>query len=181
MSVKITHDGLRDLFDAVKKLTQTQVLVGIPESANTRDGEDIGNAALGYIHEFGAPEANIPARPFLVPAIESMQDKVITRLRRAGVAALDGKPQEMQNQFNRLGLEAVKVVKDKLEDGPFVPLAESTKRARLTRTKAYQNASLKTRQKMMKNFLGDPEGIRPLIDMGKMRDAVTYVIVKKAR
>lgn len=59
MTVKVRVDKAREVFAAIRKLTKTEVLVGIPGDGKERDpgeGEPITNAELGYIHEFGSPK-----------------------------------------------------------------------------------------------------------------------------
>lgn len=68
-----------------------QVLVGIPDSNATRTGGPISNATLGYIHEFGAPEASGPPRPFLIPGVEASLGDVEPYLGDAAEAALEGR------------------------------------------------------------------------------------------
>src|ERR1019366_6299725 len=94
MGVKVTVDKTDDMMRAVKLLTTRRVLIGIPDVNAARepsadDPSPINNAALGYIHEFGSPINNIPARPFLVPGVASIKDQAIARLKKAAQAALD--------------------------------------------------------------------------------------------
>lgn len=164
MTVRITEDRVADVLKAIRVLTSKEVLVGVPEENATRDpvpgeeGEPVSNAALGYIHEFGAPEANIPARPFLFPAIEGMKDEIVSRLRRAGETALAGDLTKLDAQFTALGLRAVSAVQRKMVEGPFAPLSPVTIAARERRGVTRTN---------------------PLIDTGALRQAISHVVVKK--
>lgn len=156
--VFMLKDGLPKLLKGLHQLPKRGVLVGIPAAKGPRDeGDPVNNAALGYIHEFGAPEANIPARPFLIPGVRSATDRVAISFRRAGEAALSGNNEKAEASINAAGMAAVASVQRRLTDGPFVPLAETTLAARrrrgVTRTK-------------------------PLIDTGQLRRAVTYVLRK---
>lgn len=60
-----------------------EVLIGIPMSTTERPDGEITNAELGYIHEYGAPEANIPARPFLIPGVESVKGKALELMKKS--------------------------------------------------------------------------------------------------
>ena len=55
-----------DILKALKAIGKKDVLVGIPESEHVRDGEDIGNAAIGFINENRSPPRHIPATQPLV-------------------------------------------------------------------------------------------------------------------
>ena len=182
MGVKITKDNVALLMKAIKTLTASEVLVGVPERKTEREDEDgkaaeITNAALAYIHEFGAPEKNIPPRPFLAPGVESIKDQIAERLGKAAGLVLDGQFGEAKRGLQDVGRMAEDAVKRKITDGPFVPIKESTKRARLERRQAYKNASEKRKRKMMAAYLaGD---FSPLIDTGALRASITHVIRKK--
>ena len=155
---KITVDKLNDLLEATKLLTQTEVMVGIPSVNAGRKDTPINNATIGYIHEHGAPEANIPARPWLGPGVEAAKDQLTKIFREAGKAAYNGRQDLVIRQLNVAGLTAQVSVQKKLREGPFVPLAPATiarRRARgVTRTK-------------------------PLIDTGQLLQSVTYVLRKR--
>src|SRR5882724_12416208 len=73
LTVDVTVDKVKEVQLAIRALANTRVMVGIPSDKAARKGK-INNAQLGYIHEFGAPEVNIPPRPFLVPGVQGAQD-----------------------------------------------------------------------------------------------------------
>ncbi len=179
MGVKIVKDTSKEILARLKSL-KSAVLVGIPAANAAREAEDgepppaIDNAALGYVMEFGSPANNIPPRPFLVPGVEDAKDKIVAGLRRAVVAALAGDREKMVGALNRVGLAAQKSVQAKMTEGPFAPLAEETKAARLRRKAAYKNAGEKRRANMMAKYLaGD---FTPLVDTGQLRNSITYVV-----
>lgn len=129
-----------------------EVLIGIPMSTTERPDGEITNAELGYIHEYGAPEANIPARPFLIPGVESVKGKALELMKKAIIADLENKPKLRDKILNQIGLMCAAAVKDKIDTGPFTPLAPSTVRARKDKT------------------------AQPLIDTGNLQNSITYVI-----
>jgi phage gpG-like protein len=158
MPVTVTKDITKDIAAATRKLAATRVMVGIPAiKAGRDDGEPINNAELGYIHENGAPEAHIPARPFLMPGINNKVEVITDQLEAAGRAALEGNAISMNRYLNAAGLVGADAVKRKITTGPFVPLAESTLAARRRRGRT---------------------GTKPLLDTGQLRAAITYVIRK---
>ncbi len=154
MTVTITKDIAADVLRRVRDLTAKRVLVGIPQAENARDdGSPIGNAAIGFIQEHGDPEHNLPARPFLVPGVESVHDKSIARLRKAGEAALLGG--DPVPQMTAAGFEAEASVKNLIADVIPPPLAP--------RTLAERKAA---------GFKGET----PLIRTGELRNSITHVI-----
>lgn len=157
----VTQDRVDQMLASVQSLVQKELLVGIPAATAPRtpeEGEEpIDNATLGYIHEFGAPAANIPARPFLIPGLQSARDPIAKRLQRAAEAALDGRTDDVDAQYDAAGLIAQNAVRRRITDGPFIPLKPAT---------------LAARKRRRPPRLGE----RPLNDTGQLRRSVTYVV-----
>ncbi|MGO4738642.1 hypothetical protein AB4099_18990 [Bosea sp. 2KB_26] len=158
MSLKVTKDRVPDLLRAVRDLTKSEVLVGIPDAEAGREDGPISNAEIGYLMETGSPSQNIPERPFLVPGVESARERIEKRMRSAGEAALAGRRDDVSTAFEKAGIEASSAVKAKISDGPFTPLSPKTLAKRRARGRA---------------------GEKPLIDTGQLRRAITYVVRKK--
>lgn len=160
MSIQTTVDGVAALMKALHALTGRDILVGIPSTATARKepGEKADNAMLGYIHEFGAPAANIPARPFLVPGVEAAAMQVTQRLRNAAAAALVGDAVRVNQQMVGAGMAAASSVKNRINDGITPALSEHTLAAR--KAKGYK-------------------GTKPLVRTGQLRNSITYVIRNK--
>lgn len=150
-----TKSGIAEALKAIKRMSQRHVLVGIPGDAEPRKGDEPTNPQLGYIHEFGAPEENIPARPFLIPGVTAVKEDVVNRYRGAAKAALRGKVDAIEHAHDAVGLIAQNSVRKRINTGPFVPLAPMT----------IANRKAKGRK-----------GIKPLIDTGQLRNSLTYVI-----
>ena len=176
MSVSVSKDITSEILARVQELTSKRVLVGIPEDASARPDGEVGNALIGYVQENGCPELNIPARPFLVPGVASVQDKAVRRLESAGKAALEGNAAGAMNQLNAIGLEASAAVKDKMDTGPFTPLADSTLRGRVRRRGGSQVGA---KEELESRAAGNPPGTdlaQPLIDTGDLQNHITYVV-----
>jgi len=164
----IVKDNSAKIDAAMKQLVETQVLVGVPAAKATRSPDDehgasqeINNAALAYIHENGAPEVGIPARPFMTPGVESVKAKIVKGMANAARAVLDGAtPQDINNRLNAVGLLAATAIKDKISEGQFEPLKPATLAAR-------RRAGI--------------SGDAPLIAKGYLKDAITYVIRKRGK
>jgi hypothetical protein len=149
----IVKDRVDDILAAVRALGAQDVKVGFTETTGNRGGDGLNNPTLAYIHEYGAPEANIPERPFLVVGVESALPAVTKVMKDGAKAALTGRDTAKQT-LNTVGLVAQGAVQKKIVDGPFVPNAPGTVQRK--------------------------GSDRPLIDTGALRQAVSYVIEDKA-
>jgi hypothetical protein len=148
----IVKDRVDDILAAVRDLGARDVKVGFPESTGSRGGDDLNNPTLAYIHEYGAPEAGIPERPFLVVGVESALPTITKVMKDGAKAALTGRNTAGQT-LNRVGLVAQGAVQKKIVNGPFAPNAPGTVQRK--------------------------GSDRPLIDTGALRQAVSYVIEDK--
>lgn len=168
MKITSTKDSLAKVMASVKTLTKSEVLIGIPnanaarsaeeEAEKKASGEPLTNAELGYVHEFGVPEKNIPARPFLVPGVASVKDRVAKVLGNGARKALSGEAGAAEAALTKAGLIAETAVKQKIDEGPFVPLAPVTLAQRQYRGRT---------------------GEKPLIDTAQMQRSVTHVVRPK--
>lgn len=167
MTVTITKDRVLEMLRSVRGLTRNEVLIGVPDSNAERavDPENptpLSNAAIGYLMETGAPERNLPARPFLVPGVTEAAPALVERLKKAGNAAIlsPGGKQTVDQAMHAVGLLGQNAVRGKITEGPFVPLAEMTLAMRRARGRT---------------------GTKPLIDTGQLRNSVTYVVRPKGK
>jgi len=177
---EVIIDKTLEVFEAILELAAHKVMVGIPSENADRHEGGITSAQLGYIHEFGAPEKNIPARPFLVPGVKSVQKEINEGFKKAGELAMDGKKESVMRQLHRIGLLAQNAVRKKISEGIPPPLAPSTIAGRIRRIKGKKrrgkiDAAIAAGTPMSKQ--GGAEGIfTPLIITGQLMRAVTYVI-----
>ena len=166
MPVIKAKDATKVVLERVKALTKSEVLVGIPDANAARTdeeeaakkGEPITNAGLGYVHEFGLPEKNIPARPFLVPGVADVKDRVAKVLGTAVKKALSGDHEAGEVALTKVGLIAETSVKSRIDEGPFAPLSPVTLAQRKRRGRT---------------------GEKPLIDTAQMQRSVTHVVRPK--
>ena len=155
--VETVIDRVDQQLKSVAFLTKTKVMVGIPSNTNAHNGP-MNNAAIGYIQHFGSPAQNIPARPWLCPAVNAMQDKAAAMLEKAACLVFDGKTEEAENALNALGLLAVAEIQKYIVSSPFKPLASST----LARRKRLGHTSTK-----------------PLLDTYSFWRSISYVVRKQ--
>ena len=177
-SVVIKTDKLAAVVKSITALTGKDVLIGIPDASTDRRPDEVEhgpmtNATLGYIHEFGSPAANIPARPFLIPGVQDAADKYEARLKKAATLALDGNLSGVDAELNKAGMQAASSVKAKINSGDFIPLAEATLRARARRGRQGAQAELDSRKA---GNAPNNDNAKPLIDTGQLRNSITYVV-----
>ena len=192
--LKVVADHLADLQATLLLLTEREVLVGFPEDTTARQEDlaatikgkpqlgaeaEITNAALGYIHDKGMPEQNIPARPFMIPGMSDATPAAIKHLtwtakqvllRRGATAVLQG--------FERTGLAVQAAIRRKINEGIPPPLADATLRDRARKGRKGAKQELANRDA---GLPPSTDLAKPLIDTGQLRNAVNYVIRRRTR
>jgi hypothetical protein len=179
-------DNFKKLTQSVEALTNTVVMVGVPGDKGGRKEGEISNVDLALIHDRGAPEAGIPARPFMEPGIKAVKGQIVTEFQNAGKAILSGgkfgSAKSVEGYLNRIGLICVRSIRAVITAGIAPELAPSTIRGRINRIKG------KARRKKIAAELasGTPasrqngeEGVfLPLVLSGQLRNSITYVLRK---
>jgi hypothetical protein len=177
--IKIKADTLADLKQAINLLAAHEVLVGFPEATTKRDKTadetgEITNASLGYIHDTGMPEQNIPARPFMQPGMESAADAAANLLGRMAKRVLVSKSSaDVDAGFHRVGLTVQAALKRKINEGIPPPLADATIEARARRGRKGAKLEIKRRAA---GEAPSTQFAKPLIDTSQLRNAINYVI-----
>lgn len=108
-------------------------------------------SAYAVHHEFGAPAANIPARPFIRPTFEENRDRYLGSMKWSIARVLHGS-RKLEGELDRIG----RIVADDIK-------------MRIASTDSPANAEATIRKKGFDD---------PLIDSHTMVDAVTVKIVK---
>lgn len=189
MTMKVTKDDVGKVLASIQRLVGQEVLVGIPATTTERSegepGEPINNAQLGYIHEYGSPKANIPARPFLEPGVEDQRESIGNHLQKAASSALKGDDGKLDAELNAAGLIAQAGARNRITSSNYEPLSPSTIR---NRRKSRNTQSMRAEEQnyldMVANGASPAQaqadaGIQPLINTGQLRNSITYVIRKK--
>ena len=180
-NLQLKRDDLDKLMRSVRELAQREILVGFPMETTEREpepGEDstpITNAALGYIHNTGMPEQNIPQREFMESGLAEVRDQITDSLSHvARDVVVSGKGSEAVDQgLHRTGMIAELALKKKINEGIPPPLAESTLKERAKRGRKGAKKELQRRRDGE-----DPstQFAKPLIDTAQLRNAIKYVI-----
>ncbi|HCI6965401.1 TPA: hypothetical protein ACQZI0_005027 [Klebsiella pneumoniae] len=159
----IREDNYSSVLDALKQLSGTDVLVGIP-AGPPRDDTPLSNAEIGYLQSTGATVeidaevVTLPPRPFLDMGIEDSRDKTTERLKLAAQAALEGNAGVAEQHLEAAGQIASSASKAIIGSGDrLTPLSE------------------KTKAKRRKNG----QDFKPLYDTHSLMDSITYIVRKK--
>jgi hypothetical protein len=183
--VSIVKDKVPLVFKQLSELLGSDVLVGIPESTATRASGELNNATIGYLMESGAPGANIPARPFLVPGVRKAAPAALAQLRKAAIAALSVEHAGSPEQYlTAAGLLAVASVKREITTGDFVPLKPATIRNRLRQRGTLSRRAAEALYAELIRSGESPAaaqaaaGIRPLINTAQLLNSITFVVRK---
>lgn len=166
----------------IRGLIKKEVLVGVPSDRSERkEGEPVNNAEIGYINEFGSPEANIPPRPHVIPGIRSATDKIADALKSGVVGSLKGDPEAGMQALTKAGIIGENAIKAKITAGLMPRLSPRTIEARHAR----RGTKMRKGEKEYFQLLADGKtpgeaqaatGIKALIDTGEYRRAITHVI-----
>lgn len=160
MALKVVGAGFPLVVRAVLAMSRERVLIGIPADgpARTPDPDEPNppsNAQIAYVMETGSPVRNIPARPFLMPGIANAQPAAIAEMKKAAVAALKdvaalkttaSNGGAIRDGLERVGQIGAAAVRQKMIDGPFVPLAGYTVAKRLKKGRNYDTPLIDTTQ-----------------------------------
>ena len=172
---KMVKNNLPKLMLAFATITKHELLVGVPADSTARDAGSMNNATLAYIHDNGAPEANIPARPFMRPGIKKVERDITLQFKTAASKAMQGEDVVLR-YMHRAGLIAQNSIRNTINEGIPPPLAESTLRGRARRNMKGSKAELASRA------AGNAPSIdttTPLVVTGGLRNSITYVVREK--
>jgi|SRR5215471_3641804 len=185
-TLRVETDRTDQLERTVEMLSRVEILVGIPSDADqphfveggaraggnrterrqqTEPGGIQSNATLGYIHEHGAPSANIPARPWLGPGVEESRQQWVDYMRQAASAAMsltNDSQGLMERGLHAAGMTAVSSTKRRIVDGLQPELSQVTIDRRRARTPSRQARSA--------------DDTTPLVDTAQMLNSISYVI-----
>jgi hypothetical protein len=190
--VNIKGKGFAEIQESMERLLTSEVLVGFPEDGTPRDkeedekGEPPTNAVLGYIHDNGAPEVNIPARPFMQPGIMAVENELADLLGKTMKAILKGGGDDMvELGLTRVGFKAMNSIKRTINAGVPPPLSDATLINRMRKGRRDGAGARKgAARELDRRWDGQAPSVefaKPLVDTGQLRNAVTYVIRPKKR
>ena len=133
----------KDVFRRLKNIQNATLQIGWFD-AKYEDGTPVSTVAM--IQEFGAPEKNIPPRPFMRPAkMEHAQEW--KELFQKGAKAIHNGRKTEEDVLNELGDQIIAYIRSAIMDVHFPPLKEQTLKAR-RRKGNYSDKPLRDTKKM---------------------------------
>ena len=133
----------KDVFKNLKKIENATLQIGWFD-AKYEDGTPVSLVAM--VHEFGAPEKNIPPRPFMRPAKMEHAQEWKDQFAKAAKNLHKGRKSE-EDIMNKLGDQIISDIRQAIMDVHFPPLKEKTLKAR-RRKGNYSNKPLIDTQRM---------------------------------
>lgn len=136
MDIQVKFDyekALKEFNQAVKKLeelAQRKVIIKIDEQA-IYDKTGVKVEAVAFYMEYGRDELNVhyPARPFWRNTLMKYEDRIQSRFKANMQAVLDDKISAYRC-YEDLGKQFKQYLIAVIKEGNFIPLAESTLKAR---------------------------------------------------
>lgn len=166
---KLTPEGEK-FYAELKKLTESEVFIGYQagkESYQTEDGREVDMAQIAAFNEFGTK--HIPSRPFLRKSYDENKDKIAGMSEVLSKQLAEGGTAE--KCLKQMGAFGVSLVQEKIRDGNFQKNSDIT-----------LNGGWIYHKESGKSFYIKGKGeksTKPLIDTGRLRQSVHYVIKKK--
>lgn len=155
MSVRVVDRGADALIARMRALrsSKAQVRVGVLSDAPKKEREGAtGKYSLlevAAVHEFGAPEAGIPARSFIRATVDERAED-IARLQRVLLAQVVEGKIELKPALDALGAKVAGWCQQRIAAGISPPLSPET--------------------------IARKKSSTPLVDTGQLRSAITWTV-----
>lgn len=165
-TLTVTKDFTKDFMEIVARYKSDNVVVGIPADEDDRkEGDEIGNAGILAINEFGSPANNIPARPVMRNGIKNAQEAIADEFKQAVGETLEKGLRALPEHFERIGIIASNSIKKAIRDQDFEGGGPDNE--------GPAESTLKARQ-----YIGSKgfKGTKSLIVTAQMLNAITYVV-----
>ena len=193
MTVTLVKDNIGKIRQAVTELTRARVYVGIPGDAAPRRAEGgktpPTNAVIGYAMEFGLPDKNVPARPFLFPGVKDAEWQIADLMKEGLDLAMSGDAGAPKRTLEQVGTVGFKAVRERIRSNVPPPLALGTIEARARRgtskdikrrgrkgAKQYLKLLAEGTPQAVLEDLGENALVKTLQDTGQLLNSVTYVV-----
>lgn len=166
-SLKRNQKLLKEFKKRVVKIDNSPAVhVGLLSDGKPRsDDSSYTNAEIGAVHEYGAPDAGIPQRPWLRPAIRKNQQAYADLIQDGMRKELQGVP-ALSKALKLVGVKAVADVKLFVTAGDQIPPPNAP-------------ATLKAKEAKGKSKTG--KGARTLVDTSQMINGVNFKLVEPGK
>jgi len=126
MTVKIIDKGWNNIISKMNNCDEIYSKVGYPiEKQEKHKKSGLSVLQIAAIHEFGAPNRNVPIRAHVRTAFDENLNNLQKRAGEELGAVIDGKRTPAE-AIKRLGEKHTSDIKLKIKNGPFVPLSPLT-------------------------------------------------------
>jgi len=168
VTVRVTDvdHGYDALVRDMRKLRASRVLVGILQDKGGEMDDEGGITLVGYasVNEFGSEDGRVPERSFLRSTVDRNKNEYADEIKVVLGSSVDrvikgsqgGMLKEIERGLGRLGLRAVRDVKDTIRDLRDPPNAPST---------------------LERKYPGE----NPLIETGRMRQSIDHKVEMSVR
>lgn len=165
-TLRVTTDFTNQFNRIIGQFKSDAVLVGVPESdterkSDSKSKQEINNATLLAINNYGSPANNIPARPVMQIGIKNVQDQVAALFAKTATEALTKGEAALDTGYNRIGIVASSSIKKVINSQEGI--------------EAPSQSTLKSRERA--GFSGN----KALIVTGQLRNSITYVVNNDGR
>ena len=158
-AMKRIRGASKNLQQMIEAVSTAEIKVGFfAHSQHETDKGPVPTASIAAVQELGSIKRNIPARPFLNPALDEKRDENVRLMLDAAKDALNGG--SISANLEKIGGKLVGDVKTKITEITQPPLKQSTIAARARRHS--------------KGIASD----KPLVDTRQMLRAVTFEVVE---
>lgn len=153
------------------------VQVGIPSGKFYEDGTSV--AYVAAIHEYGAPEAKIPARPFFQPTIQAKKSEWVAILKQ-GVKQVANGSASAEDALDLVGITASKQIEETVANIYAPALSPVTVLLRKWRKDGRTITGKTVGEAAAAIRAGEDPGSdnKPLNDTGYMISQITYAVNK---
>jgi len=172
-------EALQKIAEAMKEIQNMEALIGIPQEANVAHKDENGAdspitlAELLYIHTYGSPVNNIPARDVLDSAMEHNQDDIVVLLKKVLERASNGDLEGAKAALDKAGIQGASMAKKWFTD----PANGWAKNADIT----VDGGWMKNKVSGKTFYVKGKGSNRPLVDTGELRKSITSVVRRKGK
>lgn len=168
--MKRIQGASKHLQQTIDAISAAEIKVGFfAHSQHETERGTVPTASIAAVQELGSIKRNVPARPFLNPALDEKRDENVRLMLDATKDALNGG--DLSSSLEKIGGKLVGDVQTKITEITAPPLKKATIAARNRRL------SKPIKGKKLEKAIETGTGIaKPLIDTHQMYDAVTYEV-----
>ncbi len=125
--IRYNMDGLNSFIKALDEAGKYKIKVGVLGSkVNRKQGDaTLTNAEIGFKHEYGSYEENLPQRSFLRMPINDKAAEILEMVRLGGVL-LDLVAGDIKQAFKLIGVACESIIGEAFETGGFGNWAKLT-------------------------------------------------------